>query len=168
MLVGGIDGHRTDLSSMVMLKDNHIWSSGSITRAISQTRAISGFTLLLDVEVQTEAEADEAIEAGADVIMLDNMEGRELVDVAQRLKERWSGKRKFLLETSGGIEEHNLTERAVNREFTGSTTVASLMAYCYFSSRCSQHQRCPPVGTTCGLLTQDSNTQININSQWYK
>lgn len=116
MLVGGIDGHRTDLSSMVMLKDNHIWSCGSITRAIELTRKVSGFSLLIDVEVQNEAEADEAIEAGADVVMLDNMEGQELLDVAKRLKERWSGTRKFLLETSGGIEEHNLANRAVNRK----------------------------------------------------
>jgi len=114
MLVGGIDGHRTDLSSMVMLKDNHIWSSGSITKAIQQTRSVSGFSLLIDVEVQSEQEADEAIEAGADIIMLDNMEGQELLDVAKRLKERWVGKRKFLLETSGGIEENNLRSRAVN------------------------------------------------------
>jgi nicotinate-nucleotide pyrophosphorylase (carboxylating) len=115
MLVGGIDGHRSDLSSMVMLKDNHIWSSGSITRAITQTRSISGFSLLIDVEVQTEAEADEAIEAGADIIMLDNMEGQTLLDVSTNLKQRWAGKRRFLLETSGGIDEHNLRERAINR-----------------------------------------------------
>lgn len=116
MLVGGIDGHRTDLSSMVMLKDNHIWSCGSVKRAVELTRAVSGFSLLIDVEVQSEAEADEAIEAGADIIMLDNLEGQELLDVAKRLKDRWAGKRRFLLETSGGIEEHNLAERAVNRK----------------------------------------------------
>jgi len=114
MLVGGIDGHRTDLSSMVMLKDNHIWSSGSITKAIEQTRSVSGFSLLIDVEVRSESEADEAIAAGADVVMLDNIEGRVLLDLAQRLKERWGAKRKFLLETSGGIEEGNLRSRAVN------------------------------------------------------
>jgi nicotinate-nucleotide pyrophosphorylase (carboxylating) len=113
MLVGGIDPHRHDLSSMIMLKDNHIWSCGSITQAIATARSVGGFSLLLDVEVQTEAEADEAIEAGADVIMLDNMEGGELISVARRLRERWSSK-KFLLETSGGIEERNLRERAVN------------------------------------------------------
>jgi len=114
MLVGGIDGHRTDLSSMVMLKDNHIWSSGSITKAIQQTRSVSGFSLLIDVEVQSESEADEAIAAGADIVMLDNIEGQMLLDVAQGLKERWAGKRKFLLETSGGIDESNLRSRAVN------------------------------------------------------
>jgi len=113
MLVGGVDPHRHDLSSMIMLKDNHIWSCGSITRAIATARSVGGFSLLLDVEVRTEAEANEAVEAGADVIMLDNMEGEELVGVARRLREKWAGK-KFLLETSGGIEEGNLRERAVN------------------------------------------------------
>ncbi|KAG9218879.1 hypothetical protein CCMSSC00406_0001007 [Pleurotus cornucopiae] len=114
MLVGGIDPHRHDLSSMIMLKDNHIWSSGSITAAIQQARAVGGFTLLLDVEVRNEAEADEAIDAGADIIMLDNMEGDELVDVARRLREKWNGKRKFLFESSGNITESNLQERAIN------------------------------------------------------
>lgn len=114
MLVGGIDTHRHDLSSMIMLKDNHIWSHGSITAAIQQARAVGGFSLLLDVEVQSETEADEAIDAGADVVMLDNIEGNELLSVARGLKEKWSGKRKFLFETSGNITEANLQERAIN------------------------------------------------------
>jgi len=114
MLVGGIDPHRHDLSSMIMLKDNHIWSSGSITAAIQQARQVGGFSLLLDVEVGSEAEADEAIEAGADVVMLDNMEGDELVSVARTLKEKWRGQRKFLFESSGNITEANLRERAIN------------------------------------------------------
>ncbi|TFK71809.1 nicotinate-nucleotide diphosphorylase [Pluteus cervinus] len=114
MLVGGIDPHRHDLSSMIMLKDNHIWSSGSITNAIEQARAVGGFSLLLDVEVRTEEEADEAINAGADIVMLDNLEGQELVSVAQRLKYKWKGQRKFLFETSGNITEDNLRERAIN------------------------------------------------------
>ncbi|KAI0320247.1 Quinolinate phosphoribosyl transferase [Amylostereum chailletii] len=115
MIVGGIDAHRHDLSSMIMLKDNHIWSSGSITSAIQRARSVGGFSLLLDVEVRTEQEADEAIDAGADVIMLDNIEGEELVAVARRLRERWEGKgKRFLLETSGGITEGNLQERAIN------------------------------------------------------
>jgi nicotinate-nucleotide pyrophosphorylase (carboxylating) len=46
--------------------------------------------------------------------MLDNIEGSELINVARRLKEKWSGKRKFLLETSGNITESNLQERAIN------------------------------------------------------
>ncbi|TIB32255.1 hypothetical protein E3P86_03189 [Wallemia ichthyophaga] len=111
MIVGGIDAHRNDLSSMVMLKDNHIWSKGSITNAVQAVRSVAGFSLRLDVEVQDEKEANEAIDAGADVIMLDNIAGEELHAVSRRLKEKWTGKRHFLLETSGGIEAHNLTER---------------------------------------------------------
>jgi nicotinate-nucleotide pyrophosphorylase (carboxylating) len=87
---------------------------GSITNAIKQARKVGGFSLLLEVEVQSEAEADEAIDAGADIIMLDNIEGNELVGVAGRLKEKWSGKRKFLFESSGNITETNLHERAIN------------------------------------------------------
>jgi nicotinate-nucleotide pyrophosphorylase (carboxylating) len=89
---------------------------GSITNAIKQARKVGGFSLLLEVEVQSEAEADEAIDAGADIIMLDNIEGNELVGVASRLKEKWSGKRKFLFESSGNITETNLRERAINGE----------------------------------------------------
>lgn len=70
--------------------------------------------MLLDVEVQSEAEADEAIDAGADIVMLDNIEGSELVSVARKLKEKWRGQRKFLFETSGNITEANLHERAIN------------------------------------------------------
>jgi nicotinate-nucleotide pyrophosphorylase (carboxylating) len=122
MLVGGIDTHRYDLSSMIMLKDNHIWSSGSITAAVQQARAVGGFSLLIDVEVGSEAEADEAIDAGADIVMLDNIEGSDLVSVARRLKEKWSGK-KFLIETSGNITETNLQERAINEIDILSTSV---------------------------------------------
>ncbi|KAH8981354.1 Quinolinate phosphoribosyl transferase [Lactarius hatsudake] len=115
MIVGGIDPHRFDLSSMIMLKDNHIWSAGSVTAAISRAREVGGFSLLLDVEVRDEEEANEAIAAGADVIMLDNIEGDELVSVARRLRDRWAGEgKKFLLETSGGITEGNLRERAIS------------------------------------------------------
>ncbi|KAH8113451.1 nicotinate-nucleotide diphosphorylase [Phellopilus nigrolimitatus] len=123
MLVGGIDTHRHDLSSMIMLKDNHIWSHGSITAAIAQARAVGGFSLLLDVEVGSEAEADEAIDAGADVVMLDNIEGEQLLNVARGLKEKWAGKRKFLFETSGNITEANLQDRAINEIDILSTSV---------------------------------------------
>lgn len=75
---------------------------------------MGGFSLLIDVEVGSEAEADEAIEAGADIVMLDNMEGDTLVSTARKLKEKWIGKRKFLFESSGNITESNLQERAIN------------------------------------------------------
>ncbi|EMD40905.1 hypothetical protein CERSUDRAFT_44216 [Gelatoporia subvermispora B] len=123
MLVGGIDPHRHDLSSMIMLKDNHIWSSGSITAAVQQARKVGGFSLLLEVEVGSEAEADEAIAAGADIVMLDNMEGAQLADVARRLRAKWAGQRKFLFESSGNITEANLHERAINEIDILSTSV---------------------------------------------
>lgn len=110
MLVGGIDGHRHDLSSMIMLKDNHIWAKGNITNAVKAARAVGGFALKIEVEVQTETEADEAIEAGADVVMLDNFDGEGLKVAAKSLKERWRGKRNVLLESSGGLTEANVKE----------------------------------------------------------
>ncbi|KAI1032184.1 hypothetical protein LB503_010842 [Fusarium chuoi] len=100
MLVGGADAHRMDLSAMIMLKDNHVWSRGSITDAVRAAKSV-------EVEVQSEAEADEAIEAGADVVMLDNFTGDGVKVASRSLKERWQGKRHFLLETSGGLQEDN-------------------------------------------------------------
>ena len=90
---------------------------GSITAASQQARAVGGFSLLLDVEVRTETEADEAIDAGANVILLDNMEGDELMSVARRLKEKWTGKRRFLFESSGNITAENLQERAIEGDY---------------------------------------------------
>lgn len=110
MLVGGVDMHRYDLSSMVMLKDNHIWSTGSVTNAVHAARSVCGFSLRIDVEVQSYDEAVEAIQAGADVIMLDNMEGEVLISNAKRLKDEFAGKHKFLLESSGGIDIDNVQQ----------------------------------------------------------
>lgn len=114
MLVGGVDTHRYDLSSMIMLKDNHIKSTGSITRAVKAARSVGGFAVKVEVEVSTEEDAKEAIDAGADVIMLDNFEGDALKIVAKSLKNFYattdSGKppRTFLLECSGGLTLQNL------------------------------------------------------------
>jgi len=108
MVVGGVDGHRHDLSSMIMLKDNHIWARGSITGAVQAARAVGGFPLKVEVEVDSEKDADEAIEAGADIIMLDNFDGPGLKVAAQRLKSRWAGKKQFLLECSGGLTLDNV------------------------------------------------------------
>lgn len=109
MLVGGCDTHRYDLSSMVMLKDNHIWSTGSITNAVKNARNACGFAIKIEVECQSEEEANEAIKAGADVIMLDNFTGQSLKTAAQSLKQKWAGSKHFLLECSGGLTLDNLT-----------------------------------------------------------
>ncbi|RMZ83920.1 hypothetical protein DV737_g1506, partial [Chaetothyriales sp. CBS 132003] len=112
MLVGGVDPHRHDLSSMIMLKDNHIWAKGSITNAVHAARAVGGFALKIEVECQSEEEADEAIAAGADVVMLDNFDGQALRVAARSLKERWTrkGRGGVLVECSGGLTEDNVEE----------------------------------------------------------
>ncbi|KAG6002297.1 hypothetical protein E4U54_000912, partial [Claviceps lovelessii] len=114
MLVGGADPHRMDLSSMVMLKDNHVWSKGSITHAVRAARAVAGFSLKIEVEVQTEQEADEAIAAGADLVMLDNFTAEGVSIAAASLKERWAGQRQFLLEVSGGLTVENVATYVCN------------------------------------------------------
>ncbi|EXU98317.1 Nicotinate-nucleotide pyrophosphorylase [Metarhizium brunneum] len=113
MLVGGADAHRMDLSAMVMLKDNHVWSRGSITDAVRAAKAVAGFSVKVEVEVQSEEEADEAIAAGADVVMLDNFTGDGVRAAARSLKERWAG-RSFLLEVSGGLTGDNVEAYVCN------------------------------------------------------
>ncbi|KAI9897902.1 hypothetical protein N3K66_007758 [Trichothecium roseum] len=114
MLVGGADAHRMDLSSMVMLKDNHVWSRGSITDAVRAARAAAGFSVKIEVEVQSEAEADEAVAAGADVVMLDNFSGEGVRAAAAGIRARWAGKRHFLLEVSGGLTADNVASYVCN------------------------------------------------------
>ena len=119
MLVGGIDGHRHDLSSMIMLKDNHVWACGSITAAVQAAKAVGGFSMKVEVECQNEAEAIEAIAAGADVVMLDNFAASEVGRAVRNLKERFNGfsmdersttleRKEFLVEISGGITVENV------------------------------------------------------------
>lgn len=114
MLVGGADTHRMDLSSMIMLKDNHVWSRGSITEAVTTAKMVAGFALKIEVEVQNEDEADEAIAAGADVVMLDNFTGDGVKVAAKSLRAKWKGKREFLIEVSGGLREDNVFDYANN------------------------------------------------------
>lgn len=108
MLVGGVDTHRYDLSSMIMLKDNHITSTGSITKAVAAAKSVGGFAMKVEVEVSTEEDASEAINAGADIIMLDNFKGAELQEVAKALKDKHPNQN-YLLECSGGLTIHNLS-----------------------------------------------------------
>ena len=86
LLVGGADTHRMDLSNMVMLKDNHIWSTGSIADSVARARFACGFSTKIEVECTSEEDAIEACEAGAEIVMLDNYVGDELKAVAGRIK----------------------------------------------------------------------------------
>jgi len=86
MLVGGADTHRYDLSAMVMLKDNHIVSTGSITNAVKKARSVCGFSLKIEVECQSQEEAEEAIQAGADIVMLDNFKPDKIKTASSNIK----------------------------------------------------------------------------------
>ena len=70
LLVGGAATHRLDLSQMVMLKDNHVWSAGSIEGAVKLARKASGFSQKIEVECRNLDEAIEAAGAGADVSII--------------------------------------------------------------------------------------------------
>ncbi|KAK3677361.1 nicotinate-nucleotide diphosphorylase (carboxylating) [Recurvomyces mirabilis] len=110
MLVGGCDPHRQDLSAMTMLKDNHIWAcGGSIPTAVKAAKAAGGFAVKVEVECQSEQEADAAIEAGADVVMLDNFTPEGVRKASKSLKERW-GRDRYLIEVSGGLTEENVAD----------------------------------------------------------
>lgn len=72
--MGGGGNHRYNLSDGVMLKDNHIGAAGSVKRAVEMAREYSGFMRRIEVEVESMDMVKEAVEAGADIIMLDNMD----------------------------------------------------------------------------------------------
>lgn len=107
LLVGGAATHRLDLSQMVMLKDNHIWSAGSITAAVTLARQAAGFSQRIEVECQSLDEALEAAKAGADIVMLDNFPPEELRRDAAAFKVRHPS---VLVEASGGITTETMQD----------------------------------------------------------
>lgn len=72
--VGGGTNHRYNLSDGVMLKDNHIGAAGGIKEAVARARAYAPFVRKIEVETETLEQVQEAVDAGADIIMLDNMD----------------------------------------------------------------------------------------------
>lgn len=107
LLVGGISMHRYDLSSVVMLKDNHIWSTGGVGKAVRAARRVAGFSMKIEVECRQLSEAREAADAGADIVMLDNFEPGALVKASQLLKQSYPN---LIIEASGGIKEETLEQ----------------------------------------------------------
>ena len=93
--VGGGCNHRYNLSDGVLLKDNHIGAAGSITKAVTMAKEYAPFVRKIEIEVETLAQVKEAVEAGADIIMLDNMSPemmKEAVDfIAGRAQTECSG-----------------------------------------------------------------------------
>lgn len=108
---GGGRNHRMDLGGGVMIKDNHIAAAGSITRAIHAVRSVAPHTLRIECEVTNFDELSEAVEAGADIILLDNMDDAA-VQRAVDLARAQAGARPILLEASGGITIERLPDLA--------------------------------------------------------
>ncbi len=94
---GGAHNHRTGLYDAVMIKDNHIVAAGGIRQAVSRARAVIPHTMSIEVECDTLEQLAEAIEAGADSVLLDNMTPAMLRD-AVALADR-----RVTLEASGGV-----------------------------------------------------------------
>ncbi|MEG0392650.1 MAG: carboxylating nicotinate-nucleotide diphosphorylase [Anaerovoracaceae bacterium] len=102
--VGGGHNHRYNLSDGVLLKDNHIGAAGSVTRAITMAREYAPFVRKIEVEVETLEMLEEALAAGADIIMLDNM-SPEMMKEAVKLA---AGKAKT--ECSGNVTRENIAK----------------------------------------------------------
>lgn len=105
LLIGGADPHRYDLSTAVMLKDNHVWLAGSVTKAIKKVRQVAGFTVKIEVECRSVDQALEAAENGCDIIMLDNFSPEALHAAAKTIKTEHP---KVIIESSGGITFENI------------------------------------------------------------
>jgi nicotinate-nucleotide pyrophosphorylase (carboxylating) len=95
--VGGAQNHRFGLYDGVLIKDNHIVAAGGIGNAVQRARQIVPHTAKIEVEVETVEQVDEALEAGADILLLDNMPP----DIMQRVVQEVSNR--AVTEASGGI-----------------------------------------------------------------
>ncbi|MDY6968917.1 MAG: carboxylating nicotinate-nucleotide diphosphorylase [Spirochaetota bacterium] len=99
---GGGQNHRFGLYDMVMIKDNHIKAAGSIKMAVDMIKKIHGTRYKIEVETKTLQEIAEAVESGADIIMLDNMN----INIMKEAIDLIGGKAK--IEVSGNINEDNI------------------------------------------------------------
>jgi nicotinate-nucleotide pyrophosphorylase (carboxylating) len=97
---GGGSSHRYGLDDAILIKDNHIAVAGSVGEAIARARAYAGHLVKVEVEVDTLAQLAEALEAGPDVVLLDNM-GPETLREAVALNR--AAKAPVVLEASGGV-----------------------------------------------------------------
>lgn len=100
--VGGGNNHRYNLSDGVMLKDNHIGAAGGVRKAIEMAKAYAPFVRKIEVEVEDLEMLEEALDAGADIIMLDNMDPDTMAKAVAMTKGR------ALTESSGNITRENI------------------------------------------------------------
>ena len=104
--VGGATNHRYNLSDGVLLKDNHIGAAGSITKAIQMAKAYAPFVRKIEIETETLEQVKEALDAGADIIMLDNMDNETMKKAVEMI----DGKAET--ECSGNVTKKRLKEIA--------------------------------------------------------
>lgn len=100
--VGGGSNHRYNLSDGVMLKDNHIGAAGSITKAVKMAKEYASFVHKIEVEVENLDMVREAADAGADIIMLDNMTPEQMKEAIKIIDGR------ALTECSGNVTKENI------------------------------------------------------------
>jgi nicotinate-nucleotide pyrophosphorylase (carboxylating) len=109
--VGGGDTHRLRLDDAVLIKDNHLKLAGSIIDSVRKAKKKTSFTKKIEVEATTPDQAVEAAEAGADIVLLDNMTPKEVERSVSLL--RANGLRdRIVVEASGGIRKENLASYA--------------------------------------------------------
>ena len=104
--VGGGTNHRYSLSDGVLLKDNHIGAAGSVTNAIKMAKAYAPFVRKIEIETETLEQVKEALEAGADIIMLDNMDNETMRKAVEMIDGRAQ------TECSGNVTKQRLREIA--------------------------------------------------------
>lgn len=102
---GGGMNHRSGLDDGILIKDNHIRLSGSVTRAVTQMRK-SNHEMPTEVEAQSLAQVDEALEAGADIVLLDNLSTADITEAVKRCRGRAK------TEISGGVILQRMGELA--------------------------------------------------------
>lgn len=113
--VGGGCNHRYNLSDGVLLKDNHIGAAGSITKAITMAKEYAPFVRKIEIEVETLEQVKEAVEAGADIIMLDNMTPEVMKQAVKLIDGRAQ------TECSGNITKENIARiREIGVDFVSS------------------------------------------------
>ncbi|HEX8793184.1 MAG TPA: carboxylating nicotinate-nucleotide diphosphorylase [Polyangiaceae bacterium] len=103
---GGAFNHRDDLGAAVLIKDNHVAACGGVRAAIERARAAAPHTAKIECEVDSLEQLDEALAAGADIVLLDNMATSTVVEAVKRTAGR------ALLEASGGITPARVAELA--------------------------------------------------------
>lgn len=113
--VGGGCNHRYNLSDGVLLKDNHIGAAGSVTKAVKMAKAYAPFVRKIEIEVETLEQVQEAVDAGADIIMLDNMTPEMMKQAVELVRGRAQ------TECSGNITKENIeTIREVGVDYVSS------------------------------------------------